>query len=198
MICDSWQIIFSLEHASPGENSCSQRASGSWCTADPTPGLCRSESRPPEEREALCCGRVWTFYGTDPAAAVPWLRKIRRKTKKLSGHISLFKASFFLGNRCNAGKRRVKLALGLFYTEKFRRSFKSCLNAAARISAVCAHLPLFVQPFLAVVFGARSSLVYLQRAATENKSCSNSDQSAACVCVCVSLRLNTNPPQNKQ
>lgn len=65
------KIIFSLVRASLGENSCSQTASGSSCTADPTPAPCRSESRLPGGREAPYCGRVWTFYGTDPGAGLP-------------------------------------------------------------------------------------------------------------------------------
>lgn len=77
-ICDSWQINFSLVHASQGENSCSQTASGSWYTADPTQGLYRSGSHPPEEQGAPYCGRVSIFYGTDPGAAVPWLRKKKK------------------------------------------------------------------------------------------------------------------------
>lgn len=68
---DGWQIIFSPVHASLGENSCNQTASGSWCTADPTPGLCRSGSHLLGGQEAPCCGRVWTFYDTDPGAGVP-------------------------------------------------------------------------------------------------------------------------------
>lgn len=85
-ICDSWQINFSLVHASQGENSCSQTASGSWYTADPTQGLYHSGSHPPEEQGAPYCGRVSIFYGTDPGAAVPWLRKKRQRGHL--GHIS--------------------------------------------------------------------------------------------------------------
>lgn len=84
-VCDSWQIIFSLVRASRGENSCSQTASGSWCTADPIPEPCRSGSHLPGAREAPCCGTVWTFCGTDPGGAVPWLR---RGKKWLRGHVS--------------------------------------------------------------------------------------------------------------
>lgn len=78
-ILDSWQIIFSLERAALGENSCSQTASGSWCTAGPTPGPCHNESRPPEEQEALCYDRVWTFYGIDPEVGLPWMKGRNRK-----------------------------------------------------------------------------------------------------------------------
>lgn len=80
--CDSWQIIFSLVHASPGENSCSQTASGSCCTADPTPEPCHSGSHLPEGQGGPCCGRVWTFCGTDPGVGLPWLRKRERGNER--------------------------------------------------------------------------------------------------------------------
>lgn len=68
-ICDKCKILFSPEHAAQGESSCSRTASDNCRTADPTPGLYRSESHLLEEREAPCCGRVWTFYGTGPEGA---------------------------------------------------------------------------------------------------------------------------------
>lgn len=81
MICDKCKIIFSPEHAAQGESSCSRTASDNWCTADPTPGLYRSESHLPEEREAPCCGRVLTFYGTGPEAAALCMKETDERKK---------------------------------------------------------------------------------------------------------------------
>lgn len=66
-----------LVHATLGENSCSQTASGSWCTADPTPGLCHTGSRLPGGPGGFCSGTVWTFCGIDPTADSPYIAKVR-------------------------------------------------------------------------------------------------------------------------
>lgn len=117
-VCDSWQIIFSLVRAARGENSCSQTASGSWCTADPIPEPCRSGSHLPGGREAPCCGRVWTFCGTDPEGAVPWLRrgkkKITERTYFLASKLRCFAHASSGGNRRDLGGNRKKLTLGVF------------------------------------------------------------------------------------
>lgn len=64
--------------ASLGENSCSQKASGSCCTADPTPRPCHSGSHPLKGPGAPCCGRAWTFYDTGPVTFVPCFTKRMR------------------------------------------------------------------------------------------------------------------------